>query len=434
MKKLLALALAAAMSLSLVACGGGTSSQDGSGSQPDASAPDASQGEVSSAADFKVGAIYINSRDDTAGYTYAHHHGITTAMEDLGLDPATQLAIVDNVAEEYDAVAAAADTLIGEGCDIIFGISFGYMQALADKAEENPDVIFSHATGYMSNDTNFNNYFGRAYQARYLAGIAAGLKSLETGNNNIGYVAAYGRQYAETSSGINGFALGVQAVNPDATVYVKELGAWADEVNEGAFAEELIQSFNCGVISQHCDSAQPQIAAQDLGVFGCGYNSDMTADAPQAHLTAAIWNWNVYYHTAIEAAMTCGGAENFVTAMGGPAYYGGLAEDFVDVSPLNEATVAPGTAEAIEAVRELIVSGEWDVFSGTKLHITVNDDGTVTVDQEDADLLCDGYEYDTTSGTLVERDPVIVAAGGESVEDSVITGTMNYFVEGVQVG
>ena len=427
MKKLLALALAAAMSLSLAACGGGTSSQDGAGSQPDAS-----QGEVSAASDFKVGAIYINSRDDTAGYTYAHHHGITTAMEDLGLDPAAQLAIVDNVAEEYDAVAAAADTLIGEGCDIIFGISFGYMQALADKAEENPDVIFSHATGYMSNDTNFNNYFGRAYQARYLAGIAAGLKSLETGNNNVGYVAAFGRQYAETSSGINGFALGVQAVNPDATVYVKELGAWADEVNEGAFAEELIQSFNCGVISQHCDSAQPQIAAQDLGVFGCGYNSDMTADAPQAHLTAAIWNWNVYYHTAIEAAMTCGGAENFVTAMGGPAYYGGLAEGFVDVSPLNEATVAPGTAEAIEAVRELIVSGEWDVFSGTKLHITVNDDGTVTVDQEDADLLCDGYEYDTTSGTLVERYPVIVAAGGESVEDSVITGSMNYFVAGVE--
>ncbi len=102
-------------------------------------------------------------------------------------------------------------------------------------------MIFSHATGYMCNDTNFNNYFGRTYQARYLAGVAAGLKSLETGNNNLGYVAAYGHQYAETCSGINGFTLGVQAVNPDATVYVKELGAWADEVNEAAFAKELIQ-------------------------------------------------------------------------------------------------------------------------------------------------------------------------------------------------
>ena len=431
MKKLLALALAAAMSLSLVACGGGTSSQDGSGSQPDASAPDASQGEVSSAADFKVGAIYINSRDDTAGYTYAHHHGITTAMEDLGLDPATQLAIVDNVAEEYDAVAAAADTLIGEGCNIIFGISFGYMQALADKAEEYPDVMFSHATGYMSNDTNFNNYFGRAYQARYLAGIAAGLKSLEIGNNNIGYVAAYGRQYAETASGINGFALGVQAVNPDATVYVKELGIWNDEVNEAAFARELIESYNCGVISQHCDSAQPQIAAQDAGVFGCGYNSDMTADAPDAHLTAAIWHWNVYYQKAMEAAMACETADQFVEKMGGPAYYGGLAEGFVGVSPLNEVTVAPGTQEAIDAVTELIVSGEWDVFTGVKLHITINEDGTASIEQEAAPLMTDGKEL--VEGEVVEAEPVeIVAAGGPSVEDSVITGSMNYFVEGVE--
>ena len=244
-KRILALILAMGMILGLAACGGDSSSAGSAGS---------GSGDASAAApsDFKVGAIYINSRSDTAGYTYAHHHGITTAMEELGLDPDTQLAIQDNVAEDYDAVSTAVDNLVGEGCDIIFGISFGYMQALADKAEEWPDVIFSHATGYMSNETNFNNYFGRAYQARYLAGIAAGLKSLETGNNNIGFVAAYGRQYAETSSGINGFALGVQAVNPDATVYVKELGAWADEVNESAFAKELIQSFGCGVISQHC--------------------------------------------------------------------------------------------------------------------------------------------------------------------------------------
>lgn len=421
-KRILAFVLGLGMVLGLAACGGGSSSSTASTGSGSTSAADPS--------DFMVGAIYINSRNDTAGYTYAHHNGITTAMEELGLDPETQLSIVDNVPEEYDQVASAVDTLVGNGCDIIFGISFGYMQAMADKAEDYPDVIFSHATGYMSNETNFNNYFGRAYQARYLAGIAAGLKSLETGNNNVGYVAAYGRQYAETASGINGFALGVQAVNPDATVYVKELGAWADEVNEGAFARELIQSFGCGVISQHCDSAQPQIAAQDLGVYGCGYNSDMTADAPQAHLTAAIWHWNVYYHTAIETAMSCESADQFVEKMGGQAYYGGLAEGFVGVSPLNEATVAPGTQEAIDQVTDLIVSGEWDVFTGTKLHITVGEDGAVTIEQEEAPLMSDGKEL--VDGELVDAASAeIVPAGGASVEDSVITGSMNYFVEGV---
>lgn len=416
MKKFLSLALAMAMVFSLAACGK-KDEPSTSGSVSGSNA--ASTGTQS---DFKVGAIYINSKNDTAGYTYAHHTGITKAMEELGMDPASQLVIVDEVPDnDYDKIANAVDTLVASDCNIIFAISFGYMQAVADKAEEYPNVIFSHATGYMSNETNFNNYFGRIYQARYLAGIAAGLKSLETGNNNIGYVSAYGTEYAETCSGINGFTLGAQSVNPNAKVYVKELGTWADEVNESAFAKELIQTYNCGVISQHCDSAQPQIAAQDAGVFGCGYNSDMTADAPKAHLTAAIWHWNVYYHTAIQAAMDCAGdASQFVSKMGGSAYYGGLKENFVDVSPLNEATVAAGTQSAIDAVRELIVSGAWDVFSGVKLHITVAEDGTAAVEQADEALV-------TNDGTE------IVAAGGASVEDSVITGTMNYFVAGVEV-
>ena len=402
MKKLIALALALVMVLGLVACGGET-------------APETTEGAAANT-DFKVGAIYINSKNDTAGYTFAHHNGITKAMEELGLDTATQLVIVDEVPEDKEQVLAAIDTLVGEGANIIFGISFGYIDAMEEAAAEYPDVIFSHGTGYKSNETNFNNYFGRAYQARYLAGIAAGLKSLEIGNNNVGYVAAYGTEYAETASGINGFALGVQAVNPDAVVYVKNLGAWADEVNESAFAVELIESYGCGVISQHCDSAQPQIAAENAGVFGCGYNSDMTPDAPNAHLTAAIWNWNVYYRTAMEAAMNCGEAANFVTTMGTPAYYGGLAEGFVDVSPLS-ANCAAGTAEAIEAVKALIISGEWDVFSGVKLQIAA--DGSVT--QVEADL-------------VDNQGNVIVAAGGASVEDGVITGTMNYFVAGVQEG
>ena len=394
MKKIIALLLVLVMALSMVACSANKGgAEDG----------------------FKVGAIYINSKNDTAGYTFAHHNGITKAMKELGLNPETDLVIVDEVPEDDEQVLSAIDTLVGAGADIIFGISFGYLNAMLAAAEEYPDVVFSHGTGYLSNDTNYNNYFGRIYQARYLSGIVAGLKSLEMGNNNIGYVAAYGTEYAETASGINSFALGVQAVNPDATVFVKKLGDWADEINESAFAVELINSYNCGIIAQHCDSAQPQKAAENAGIFGCGYNSDMTPDAPKAHLTAAIWNWNVYYRTAIQAAMDCGDASNFVATMGGSAYYGGLAEGFVDVSPLSE-NCAPGTAEAIKAVKELIVSGQWDVFSGTKLEIAA--DGTYTM--VEADLV-------DSNGN------VIVAAGGPSVEDGVITGTMDYYVAGVKI-
>ena len=437
MKKILALALAAAMSLSLAACGGnGGTSNPGSaaGSPSSASQPDADVSTpVDGKSDFKVGAVYITSQNDTAGYTFQHHNGITTAMKALGLDPA-DLIVVDNVPDNDDtAVATAIDTVVNQGADIVFGISFGYINSMNDKAADYPDVIFSHGTGYMANDTNFNNYFGRIYQARYLAGIAAGMKSLELGNNSIGYVAAYNLEYAETCSGINAFALGAQSANPDAVVHVNVIDTWGDEAKEKQAAQALVDAYNCCVISQHCDSAQPQLVAAQNNVFGCGYNSDMTEQAPAAHLTSAIWHWNVYYETAIKAAMDCNGdASKFVENMGGNAYYAGLAEGFVDASPLNEAVAAPNTKAVMDAVRELMVSGEWDVFSGVKLSYNISEDGKVEIVRTDAPLMSDGKQL--VDGQLVDMAPEIVPAGGPSVDDGVIKGGMNYNVAGVVEG
>jgi basic membrane protein A len=396
MKKLISMLVTAALAVTSVFALAGCNSANGGGK----------------ASNFKVGAIYINSQNDTSGYTYAHHHGITEGMKKIGLDPAKDLYIVDNIPEDDEKVKQAIDQLAGNGCNIIFGISFGYINAFEAKAKEYPDIIFSHATGYLSNDKNFNNYFGRIYQARYLAGIAAGYKSLELKNNNIGYVSAWGTEYAETCSGINSFAMGCMAVNPDAKISVYEISTWGDQQLERQAAETLIDTYGCCVIAQHCDSAQPQIVANEKGVFGCGYNSDMTAEAPKAHLTAPVWNWDVYYATAMKAAME--DPANFMTKVGN--YYEGLKAGFVDVSPLT-ANCSAETKEAIDLAKKLMTSGEWDVFSGVKLSFS-GAAGSVAVAKTDAALK-------TNDGTE------IVAAGGASVEDGVIQGSMNYYVEGV---
>ena len=146
MKKILAMVMAMAMVLSLAACGGGDKPSTSAGSAASGAASSGAAG-TSDAADFKVGAIYINSKNDTAGYTYAHHHGITTAMEELGMDPATQLVIQDEIPEDEQQVLTAIDTLVGEGANIIFGISFGYIDAMAEAAAEYTDVVFSHEIG-----------------------------------------------------------------------------------------------------------------------------------------------------------------------------------------------------------------------------------------------------------------------------------------------
>lgn len=403
MKKLLSLIVASAVMCMALLTGCGAAATDESSSNG------GSDGSIT------VGAIYINSQNDTAGYTYAHYKGITTAMENLGLSTDTNLKIIDNVPEDDEQVRTAIEQLAGQGCNIIFGISFGYLNAFAEAAEEYPDIVFCHATGYLSNDTNFNNYFGRIYQARYLSGIAAGYKSLEISNNNIGYVSAWGTEYAETCSGINAFALGALSVNPDAVVHVNQISTWGDQELERQAAEVLISSYGCGVIAQHCDSAQPQIVAQEQGVFGCGYNSDMANEAPDAHLTAPVWNWDVFYQLAIETAMNESSASEFVTNIGGN-YYGGLAEGMVDISALTDNN-APEASEAIEIARDLMVSGQWDVFSGTAL-VFSGEAGSVTCEQVARPLMDnEGNE--------------IVASGEASVDDCVIQGSMNYYVEGV---
>lgn len=298
------------------------------------------------AEEIKVGAVFIGPKDD--GFSGAHYNGIEGMKEALGLKD-EQILYKFNVAENSECENALRE-LVDAGCNIIFGNSWGFMDYMNEMADEYPEVVFSHCSGYKNNGVNFNNYFGRIYQARYLAGIAAGLK---TESKLIGYVAAW-PDNAEVNGGINAFALGVQSVNPEAVVYVKYINSWGDPTLEKQTAEALL-ALGCDVIAQHVDSDMPQVAAQEAGKFGCGYNTDMTPSAPDAHLTAPIWHWSSVYTAQVKDRIE----GNWKPVN----YFLGLAENMVDISPLSK-NVAEGTAEAIEAARQKILSGEWDVFTG----------------------------------------------------------------------
>ncbi|MCL2495749.1 MAG: BMP family ABC transporter substrate-binding protein [Oscillospiraceae bacterium] len=327
--KLLGILLAAAMLPGLAACG----------------APGTDE--------LTVGIVHITSIEDTSGYTYAHHKGFMEMAEALGLRD-DQLVIKDNIDDgDVTKTQNALQELVDAGCDIIFATSFNYMDSMEKFAELYPDIIFSHCSGYKYNDTNFNNYFGRIYQARYLAGIAAGLKMLEAKKPLAGYVAAMDTKNSEVTGGVNAWALGIQSVYPEAEVKVKVTGKWYDPEGEAAAAQALIDA-GCFVIGQHCDTNGPQLKAQDNGVFGCGYNSDMTEFAPAAHLCAPIWNWGAYYTEAVQAVIDGSWAPN--------NYFGGMAEGLIDISELNEETVAPDTARAIVEARAKITDGSLVVF------------------------------------------------------------------------
>ena len=335
--------------------------------------------------DIKVGVLYISDPSEGSGYSYTHDLGIQGMQENLGLNSDQ---IERKIVDDSDAAATEKEIkeCIDDGCKIIFTTSWGYMETTAEMAEQYPDVYFSHGTGYLSNGKNFNNYFGRIYQARYLSGIVAGMN---TKSNKIGYVAAQDSSNSEVTGGIDAFAIGVESVNPDAKIYVVVTNSWYDPDKEKAASEQLLD-MGCDVMAQHCDTAYPQTLAQDRGVYGIGYNSDMSKETPNSCLTSVIWNWSAYYTSAVKSVMN--------GTWDGSNYYGGMAEGLVGITNLAD-FAADGTQEKIDEATAAILSGESNVFDGA---------------------------LETNTGETV-------GSAGSTLDDATITGGINWYYRNVAV-
>mgnify|MGYP005800957765 FL=1 len=291
--------------------------------------------------DLKVAFLYVGPVGDL-GYSYAHDQG-RLALKEMGITT----TYVENVPETSECEATLRQ-LCDEGYNVIYATSFGHGEWVEKVAKDYPNVYFGHATGYIQSD-NTENYMGRAYEARYLAGIVAAMNS-ESGK--IGYVAAM--QIPEVIRGINAFTLGVRSVNPDATVEVIWTNTWFDAAIEKSAALELINK-GCDLIAQHCDSTAPQLAAEEKGVKAIGYNTSTPDAAPNAYLTAPLFHWDVFYKNDIQS---------IIDGTWEPkSYWEGLAEGMVSLDDLTSNCV-DGTQEAVDEATAKIIDGSLVIFSG----------------------------------------------------------------------
>ena len=345
-KKMLSAFLCAAMAVTLVA-GCGAPAADAGKDRGD-SKKEASEGIPKD--EIKVGFVHISDPSDM-GYTYNHDLGTKEMQKELGLSD-DQIINKYNVPEDAECDTALRE-LVEAGCNIIFATSFGFEDYVKEVAAEYPDIQFCHATGFQASDSgldNFHNYFASIYEGRYLAGIAAGLK---TETNKLGYVAAH--PFAEVISGYTAFYLGAKSVNPDVTMDIMYTNSWNDPTIESQVAKALIDR-GCDVISQHSDSTAPATTAEDNGVWQVGYNNDMIAAAPNASLVSPRIDWGIYVTEAVQAVID--GKEI-------PAdWCKGYADGAVYLSPLNEKIAAEGTQEAIDKAAEALKNGELFVFGG----------------------------------------------------------------------
>lgn len=239
-------------------------------------------------APLKAAFVYVGPVGD-AGYTYAHDLGRKEAVAKLGDKVAT--TFVEKVAEGPDAERVIRD-LATQGNKVIFATSFGFGDSMAKVAKDFPDVYFEHATGFKTSE-NMRVYEPRIHEVAYFAGIVAGKM---TKTNTLGFVGSF--PIPEVLRNINAFTLGAQSVNPKVKTRVVWVGTWFDPPKETEAAQALLNK-GADVLLQNTDSTAVLQAAEKAGKYAFGWDSDMSAFAPKAHLGSCVLLWGVYYEKAL---------------------------------------------------------------------------------------------------------------------------------------
>ncbi|WP_041741043.1 BMP family ABC transporter substrate-binding protein [Collimonas fungivorans] len=294
---------------------------------------------------LKVAFVYIGPVGD-AGWTFAHDKGRKAVEEKYG--DKVKTTFVENVPESAADAERVIRQLAVDGNKLIFGTTFGYMEAMLKVAKEFPDVKFEHATGFKTAD-NLAQYDVRTYEGAYLAGVVAGKMSK---SGKLGVVASV--PIPEVIRNIDSFTLGARSVNPKATTRVVWVNKWFDPGKEREAATTLIGQ-GVDVLMQNTDSAAVVQTAQEKGVYAFGWDSDMTSFGPKAHQAASMINWSVYYNKRVGEVLDG-------TWKTGSSWLG-LKEDGIDLGAFNPDL--PADIKALVAERKkAIIDGSAPIWKG----------------------------------------------------------------------
>jgi len=293
---------------------------------------------------FKAAWIYVGPHND-GGWSQAHDAGRLKVEKAVGSKVETTYK--ENV-PEGPQVAQVIESLIRDGNKMIFATSFGFQTAMVAAAKKHPDVYFEMATG-TAQSKNMAEYFGASEDAIYLSGMAAGAA---TKKGTIGFIAPF--PIPEVIRHANAFVLGAQAVRPKTKVRLVWTHSWFDPKKERQAAESLV-SARADVIGQNVDSPSAGQYAQSKGIPWVGYNSNAKKFAPTSWLTAATYDWGVYYVPRVKAAMNGTWKTGF--------YYGGLKDKFVGLAPYGPKVTAK-TKAAIAKKKQALIKGTFYEFAG----------------------------------------------------------------------
>ncbi len=331
------LALSAVAAATLVACGKKEEAAPAPAPAASAAAPKAEP--------LKIAFAYVGPVGD-GGWTFAHDNARKALEKEFG--DKIKTSFVESVPESADAERVFRD-MVGQGNKLVFGTTFGYMEPMLKVAADNKGLKFEHATGYKQAE-NLRTYDSRTYEGAYMAGVIAGKM---TKSNVLGVVASV--PIPEVIRNINSFTLGAQSSNPKVKTKVVWVNEWFNPPKETEAATSLING-GADVLFQNTDSPAVLKTAESKGKRAFGWDSDMTAYGPKAHLASAVINWGPYYSKATKEALDG-------SWKGGTATWWGVKEGAIDLVSIAD-DVPAETKAKIDEVKKGLKDGSFVIWKG----------------------------------------------------------------------
>ncbi len=294
---------------------------------------------------LKIAFAYVGPVGD-GGWTFAHDNGRKAVEKEFGDKVIT--SFVEKVPEAADAERVFRD-MAGQGNKLIFGTTFGYMEPMLKVAADMKDVKFEHATGYKQAE-NMRTYDSRTYEGAYMAGVIAGAM---TKSNTLGVVGSI--PIPEVIRNINSFTLGAQSVNPKVKTKVVWVNEWFNPPKETEAAQSLLNG-GADVLFQNTDSSAVLQTAGKAKKYAFGWDSDMSAYSPEAHLASAIINWGPYYIKATKDALEG-------TWKGNEASWWGVKEGTIDIVSISDKVPAEIKTK-VETVKAGLKDGSFSIWKG----------------------------------------------------------------------
>lgn len=313
--------------------------------------------------DFKACIISDEGGWDDKSFNQSSKDGFDRAVKDFGLQEA--------VAESKDKsdYSQNVDTMVQNGCNIIYGVGFNLAAELGKSAKQNTDIEYALVDSYFSDENGETVEYDNAKplvfntaEAAYLAGYVA------AGTSETGKVATFGgMQIPSVSIFMDGFADGVDRYNKDHDGKVELLG-WDKAKQKGSFVGNFSdqgqgQALTDQFISQGADIVMPVAGPVGLGaaesakkhgdvslvwVDADGYE---TTEYGDLMLTSVLKEMsNAVYDSAKEAS------EDKFT---GEPYVGDLKNEGVSIAPFHdyEDKVSDEVKQGVEKIKQEIIDG-----------------------------------------------------------------------------